>query len=196
MLTRSPAVWLATTSWRNQLSNSSTTARRRRHHHPVAIARRGVGLAWRRAHVAIQARILELQSRRTARHTHVVGTAEYGQRMQVQAVRHAARHDVHPAVRHRQRGAHPESNSSSRAKRVTWPSIQRCSRAKVGDMPLHLVGGSIRRETAGIIRCGPAPAGSVIVPQLPALAQQLRIEDRRASTRHGCRVDARRKEAV
>jgi hypothetical protein len=63
-------------------------------------------------------------------------------------------------------------------------------------MPMHLVGGCIRRESARIIAARPAAASEVLLLQLPALAQQSRIENRSAATRQRCRMDARRKEAM
>src|SRR5690606_15173934 len=78
-------------------------ARLRRHHDPRTVALVRIRLARWRAHVAVEARVLELQAGCTARHAHVVRAADGGERMQVQAVVDARRHHVDPAVRHHQR---------------------------------------------------------------------------------------------
>ena len=55
-----------------------------------------------RGHVAIEARILQLQARHPLGRAHVIRAADRRQRVQVQAVRDAPGHHVDPAVGHRQ----------------------------------------------------------------------------------------------
>ena len=62
MLMRSPLDWLATTSWRSQLSNSKAPPATAGN--TIQLRLRGAArrLSRRRTHVAIESRILELQS--------------------------------------------------------------------------------------------------------------------------------------
>src|SRR5882757_4105421 len=76
--------------------------RRRRDGDPRAILGPGVHYARGRGHEAVQTWILKFDSGRPSRDMNIVGTAQRRERMQVQTVRHLPRHDVDPAIGHRQ----------------------------------------------------------------------------------------------
>src|SRR5580704_2664732 len=61
---------------------------------------------------------------------------------------------------------------------------------------MHAAGGVIRREPAGIILCGPAPPGLIVVAELLALAQEPIVELLQAGTTEPRRMDERGKERV
>ena len=93
---------------------------------------RASALRGRRRHEAVEPRILEFQSRRAARHPHVVGAAQGRQRVQMQHVHRAPRHDVHPAIGHRQ-GPPVEIPIGRRGKRPHVTPSLRSSISKVGE---------------------------------------------------------------
>src|ERR1700681_1289594 len=61
---------------------------------------------------------------------------------------------------------------------------------------MHAAGGGIRREPAGIILCGPAPPGRIVVAELLALAQEPIVELLPAGATEPRRMDERGKERV
>ena len=61
---------------------------------------------------------------------------------------------------------------------------------------MHAAGGVIRREPAGIILCGPAPPGLIVVAELLAFAQEPIVELLRAGATEPRRMDERGKERV
>lgn len=170
-------------------------ARLRRHHDPRTVALVRIRLARWRAHVAVEARVLELQAGCTARHAHVVRAADGGERMQVQAVVDARRHHVDPAVRHHQRRV-AEVEFQLRGIALHMPVDDPAQGVEGGGDLVHAAGRGIGGEPAGVVAAGPFLARRVVMRELQALAQQPRVQRGGACTGQRRRVDARGKEAV
>ena len=149
------------------------------------------GLARRRGHEAVEARVLELDGGATLRRFHIVSAAEGRGRVQVQAMRGLARHDVHPAIGHLQPAVREVEVQLAR-ERLHMPVNAPLQLGERGGELVQLVQRAVSREAAGVILLRPLLAGAVEVAELISLLEQLRAEPRRARAEQRRAVDERR----
>ena len=76
--------------------------------------------------------------------------------MQVQAVRHAARHHVDPAVGHGELAGRRDRTPARARSVATCPSIQLCQRREGRRQPVHAVRRGVRGEPARVVAPRPA----------------------------------------
>ena len=89
----------------------------------------------------------------------------------MQPVGRAVRHDVDPTVGHRELAAREvEIERAGEAGDV--PIDRALERRERRRQPVHAMGGAVRCIAARIALGRPPPAGRVVQPELPALAQQ------------------------
>src|ERR1700675_978238 len=152
----------------------------------------GLEFARRRGHETIQARILEFDSRRPRRHSHIVSPAQCGVGMQVQAVHRVPRHDIDPAIGHFEFAAVKiPFNRAAKGRDMTFElSPQRIEGGRYALQAMHRPVGGI---TARIVLQGPVASGRIVFAQLPAFLPQLAIEVAGIAFLQWGRVDERRK---
>ncbi len=120
----------------------------------------------------------------------VIGAAHRRQWMKMQRVHRAARHDVDPAIGHRQRPLFhvPFDGAGERCDVARELALQHLERGRDALQPMD---GTVGGVAAGVVFGGPAPAGRIVQAQLPALFQELPIEFPRPAPLQRSAVDQR-----